>query len=157
MRIIFAAFLLFLGALIARPADPGREAQTDDVLEAALRYKFAHNGSGLQNKGTAYFVSLGDKANDPSDDFIKRFARHTPPVRKVSGCRYDNGGFVLDRETGKKGLLFRIKGVTWKSDTEAKVEIGYYEQGLSADWSTYALSKEKGKWKVTDTKLNSIS
>ncbi len=154
---ILAAILFLSGAVITRAADPGREAQADDVLETALRYKFAHNGSGLQNKATAYFVALGDKASDPSDDLINRFVRHTPPVRKVSGCRYEEGGFVFDRATGKKGLLFRIKGITWKSDTEAEVQIGYYEQGLSADWSTYALSKEKGKWKVTGTKLNSIS
>lgn len=155
MRITLTAILLFLAALVAKPADLGREAQAQDVLEAALRYKFAHNGSGLQNRATAYFISLG--GSDPSDEFIKRFVGHAPPVRKASACRYEGGGFVLDRATGRKGLLFSTEGVTWKSDTEVQVALGYYEQGLSADWCTYTLRKEKGKWKVTDTRLNSIS
>jgi hypothetical protein len=157
MTMPLAGIVFLLSLLVARPAELGGATEATDVLATALRHKFAHNGSGLQNKAVAYFITIGDKDSDPSDDLIRRFVPHVPPVRKGSACRHDEGGFVFDRASGKKGLLFRTRDIKWISDIEAVVQIGYYEQGLSADWSTYTLKKDKGRWTVSATKLEMIS
>jgi len=117
----------------------------------------AHNGSGQQRNAEVYFLEVGEKGADPTDEFMKRFADQKPPVRKVSACTASAGKGVLDKKTGQKGLIFRITSIEWKSDKKIDVRGGYYEAGLSASGNTYTVKKEKGKWKVTNDKMHWIS
>ena len=135
---------------------PARSAAEDDIREATYRYQFLHNASGLQQKADVYFLSLGEKDTDPSDAFMKRFADHKPTVKKVSSSAGRLGG-VRDKDTGGKGLIFRVAQIKWVSETEAEVSGGYYEGGLSASGNTYYLKKENGKWVVTRSEMHWIS
>jgi hypothetical protein len=157
MKIIAQLFLLVGFASLGLAADKSRENQTGDIREAVFRWQFDHNASGQQKKAQVYFLEIGQKGGDPSDEFMKRFVDHKPPVRKVSACSADAGKGVLDKTTGEKGLIFRVTSIDWKSDTEVDVQGGYYEAGESASGNTYTLKKEKGKWKVTNDKMHWIS
>jgi hypothetical protein len=157
MKVIAHLFLLFAFSSLGFAADKPRESQTDDIREAVFRWQFDHNASGQQKKAQAYFLGVDDKDADPTDEFMKRFADHKPPVRKASACSADAGKGVRDKKTGEKGLIFRVRKIEWKSDTEVAVKGGYYEAGLSASSNTYTVKKEKGKWKVTNDKMDSIS
>ena len=88
---------------------------------------------------------------------MKRFAGHKPPVRKVSACEADAKKGVRDKTTGEQGLIFRLVGVRWKSDTEVEVEGGYSESATSASTNVYVVKKIDGKWKVTSDKMITIS
>lgn len=157
MKLIAHIFLLFSFILPSVAADQTREGQTDDIREAVFRWQFDHNASGLQNKAQAYFLAVGDKDSDPSDEFMKRFPEHKPPLRKVSACSADAGKGVRDKKTGEKGLIFRVRKIEWKSDTEVEVKGGYYAADLSASGNTYTVKKENGKWKVANDKMEWIS
>jgi len=50
------------------------------------------NASGQQKQAAAYFLSIGKPGSDPSDEFIKRFANHIPPVRKASASSSSRQG-----------------------------------------------------------------
>ena len=154
MKTIARLFLLFAFTSLGFAADKARESQTDDIREAVFRWQFEHNASAQ-----VYFLEVGEKEGDPSDEFIKRFAGNKPPVRKRSECSIDRRRRVgvLDKKTGEQGLIFRVRNIEWKSDTEVDVKAGYYEHGLSASGNTYTLKKEKGKWKVTKDKMDWIS
>ncbi len=89
-----------------------RSVQEEDICEAVFRYQFEHNASGLQQAAEFYCLSLGevtDKGNvDPSDELMRRFQGHRPPVKKVSQCAYDMSHGVTDRVAGQgPGLIFR--------------------------------------------------
>jgi hypothetical protein len=127
---------------------------------ACRSYQFANNAAhgpaAAENRIAALYLSLGDKDQDPSDDFMKRFAEHKPPVRKVSACSTKKV-CVEDRKTGERGLIFRIQSIKWISNTKVEARGGYYEDGLSASGNIYTVVERKGKWVVVKDKMESIS
>ena len=153
MKTVFYSFLLLVSASLGFAAEEAREAEVDDIHEAVFRWQFVHNASGLQTNAQVYFLQIGEKRGDPTDEFIGRFAGHKPPVRKVSACSAGAGTGVVDKKTGEKGMIFRITQIKWKSATEVDVSGGYYEAGESASSNTYTVKKVKGKWKVTGDKM----
>jgi len=132
--------------------DVARAKAEDDITETTFRYQFLHNASGLQRKARVYFLSIGENGNDPSDEFMKRFADHEPAVRKRSQSK---GGMV--GVAPEFGLIFRVEKIKWISDTEVEVEGGYYEAGASSSVNTYYLKKERAKWVVTKDVMHAIS
>jgi hypothetical protein len=145
MKTIFHFFLLVALGSLGWAADRVRDNQVDDIREATFRWQFNHNASGQQTNAQIYYLEIGQKGGDPSDEFMKRFADHKPPIRKVSQCSADIRKGVRDRKTGEHGLIFRVTSIDWKSDTEVDVQGGYYEGGHSASGNTYTLRKDKGK------------
>jgi len=147
--------VLLLGLVCAASlatADEAAKGRTeDDIREATFRYQFLHNASGLQQKAKVYYLAVGEKSGDPSDEFMKRFAGHQPPVKKKSQSK---GGMVGPQEGG---LIFNVRQIKWLNDSEVQVEGGYYEAGTSASWNTYYLKKKDDHWSVTKDVMNAIS
>ena len=160
MRMLLAVLLAFASVLPAVAAPPDRAAEELDIREATFRYQFANNASGLKEHAGAYYLSLVDrngKSDDPPAKLLKRFAGNEPPVKKASESRASQAEGVVDKKTGKRGLIFRIEAIRWISDTEAEVSGGYYEAGLSSSGNTYSLKKVDGRWQVTEAVMNWIS
>ncbi|HET9407395.1 MAG TPA: hypothetical protein VFO39_09170 [Candidatus Sulfotelmatobacter sp.] len=134
-----------------------RLAQEDDIREAVFRYEFRHNSSIQGQRAGVYCLSIGEKNTDPPDDFIKRFVGFKPPVRKASDCSTDPYSGVVEKKTGKQGLVFRVRSIKWLSDTEVQVIGGYFENGLSASGDTYTLIRTPEKWRVSKARTNWIS
>jgi len=156
MKNALAMLLLLALVQFSFASDASRIAQENEVQEAVFGYQFDHNASGLQKKANVYCLFIGPKRTDPSNELIKRFASHTPPVRKASECKIGAGG-VFDKRTRAEGLAFGIFGITWTSDTEAQVEGGYYEAALSSSKNTYTVVKQQGAWKVSKDSMKWIS
>ena len=137
---------------------PERDKQEDNIKEAVFRYQFVHNASGLQQKAGVYFLSLwgvGEDGKDPSDDFMRRFAGHTPPVKKFSRASFEDG--LKDEETGARGLIFRVTVIKWITGSRVEVGGGYYEGQVSSSGNTYYVEKRDGKWVVVRDKMYWIS
>jgi hypothetical protein len=140
------------------PDKPTQAEKEQNIREAVFRYMFDHNASGQQKRAGVYCLSLSylDPV-DPTDEFMKRFSGHKPPVRKISECILHSFEGVTDKLTGKAGLIFRVTEIRWISADEVEVTGGYYEAGLSASGNTYRVAKQQGKWKVIEDKMNWIS
>jgi hypothetical protein len=134
-----------------------RAANEQDIYATVFRYLFDHNASGQQKGSNVYCLSMGEKNVDPSDGFMRRFTGHEPPVRKASDCSVASFSQVVDRRTGKPGLMFRVTGIVWISSTEVTVYGGYEEANMSASGNSYTVKKENGKWKVTKEGIGWIS
>ena len=156
--IVFAAFSS-LGAVQDAPKSysTARLPQENDIREAVFRYEFHHNSSIQGQRAAVYCLSVGEKNADPPDDFMKRFASVKPPVRKVSDCSTDTYTGVVEKRTGKRGLVFRVRSIKWVSAAEVEVVGGYFEDGLSASGDTYTVTKAQGKWIVSKARTNWIS
>lgn len=157
MRRIIFSLLLLTSASLFFAADKGRSREEDDVREAVFRYQFDHNASGLQRSAHAYCLALGDKGADPSEGFIKRFAHNKPPVRKASACHIASSSALVENHTGRPALLFRIANITRISDTEFRVNGGYYEGNVSSSGNGYTVRNEGGRWSVIEDKTMVIS
>jgi hypothetical protein len=88
---------------------------------------------------------------------MRRFAGFKPPVRKASECSTDAYKGVVEKTTGKHGLVFRVKSIKWISQTAAEVAGGYYEDGLSASGDSYTVTRTKGRWRVSKAWMNWLS
>jgi hypothetical protein len=132
------------------------QQQQNDIREAVFRYQFRHNASIQGNSARVYCISSENKA-DLSDNFMKRFAGFNPPVHKASDCTIDPYKGVVEKATGKRGLVFWVKSIKWISSTDAEVDGGYFEDGLSASHNTYIVSRATGRWVVSKERMTRLS
>ena len=120
-----------------------------DLFEVFFRYKFENNSSGQQQDAQAYFLEI--EGEDPSPEFLARFKRHSPPVKKGSEFVMESS-FVIEGEAPIEGngLLFRIDSYRWISLFRNCVKIsgGYSEDVLSASWASYIWIRRNGKWEL---------
>lgn len=93
---------------------------------------------------------------DPDDKFIKRFKNNKPRVKKYSACKSSIGG-VIDKETGKKGIIFYATDIKWLNDEEVEVTGGYYIDGKGEKVSIYYVILKDGHWIVIGEKNISMS
>jgi hypothetical protein len=164
MRLFTALLLTFVSAVISctapiNKASFDKAAEELNIREATFRYQFSNNHSGLKQSASHYYLAIriGNTDSDPDDTFMARFVGNIPSVRKVSECKTSLSKGVIDRRTGKRGLIFNTEEITWVSDSEVKVSGGYLEASLSSSSNTYHLKKVDGKWKVTRDDLDRIS
>ena len=166
--LILFCFILCCCSTRAADKSPGtngaRQEQEDDIREAVFRYQFATNEV---SKAEVYFLSVGlgkaghiifDASHDPSDAFVKRFADSKPIVKKASASDFGSpSGWVADKRSGKRGVLFCARTIKWVSETEVEVNGGFVAGMMYARDFTYTLVKEKGKWRIKRSELTGLS
>ena len=80
MSRIVTLLVMLLVASCTPPQPADRNAAENDIREAVFRHQFdIWKDQGV----SAYYLSVGEKATDPSDDLMRRFFGHSPPVKKV--------------------------------------------------------------------------
>lgn len=130
--------------------DPKAAAQAkneDDIREAAFRYAFTHFETRDFTKISAIIIVIED--DTPSDEFLKRFATHKPPVRKIPRFRRNE---IQDTELSC--YVYKIK---WLSDTEAEIAVSrVIGEGEAAVSFRYTMRLTNKGWEVVQYKLTGI-
>jgi hypothetical protein len=149
----FAWFLLAATAtgLSAESTSTGTE---DDVKEAVFRHQLRGCTTNV-----IHFLSVSEQEEkeDPSDDFLKRFADLGVPIKKASQAKRKMDGeymvLCVDKETGKPGRLYRVHSVQFFAHSKALVK-GMLWTGLEPAFGitnyTYIAVKQKDSWIVMD-------
>lgn len=159
MRLKLTAVMLAC-LLAACGARTGSAEDTLAIQAAVLEYQFTHNHSGLKESARVYCVEvMGEdaKASDPAPSVIKQLNARNGRVRAGSSCSVNADSLVVERSSGKQGIIFRIGQLSWESATDAAIEGGYYEGSLSSSGNTYHVKKVNGAWVVTGDELSWIS
>ncbi|MGH7328654.1 MAG: hypothetical protein ACREJX_09925 [Polyangiaceae bacterium] len=128
----------------------------DDVREAVFRHMFGQNASGIQQGSGVYCLEV-ENQRDPTAGFLSRMHDVRTPVKAVSKCSASADKGVIDKSTGKHGLIFRIESVAFKDGHHATVNGGYYEAGLSASGNIYTVELRGTTWVVTKDQMMWIS
>ncbi len=131
----------------ARGGDHGEsEAKTKTEKEIAHYLNFR-----------TFYISVGKE--DPSDDFLKRFADVPRTVKKRSESEVSKEERmpVVDKKTHKRGIIFYVDSIKWLSDATVEVEGGYHCDGLCGAGITFKLGFADGKWVVKGQGTNWIS
>lgn len=132
-------------------------SEETDMQEVVFRHQFASNGSGFADTTAKFFflaIVVVDSNHhvkssaDPSDEFMTRFSSNKPPVKKYTQATIQPSGGVYDKDSGLRGLLFRVGQIRKTSETEAEVEGGYYAGGLNAEGDVFYLRRSNGRWWV---------
>lgn len=162
--------LILVAVLIGSPAfadDKTREAQTEDILEAVIRFRVEEDTRNRIDVSVYYLVIEPKDAvpieslqtveeqikeaerSNPSDALMKRLADLKGRVRK----RYDPA--AKPRAADDQSALIVVKLPTWKSDAEVEVRgysppssYGYKGDRRTLAQDSYELRKENGAWKV---------
>jgi len=140
------------------PANPAGVADHPDAAEALYRHQIGNNASGGQRNVAALCLAVG-KPNgvvDPPASLLARFGGDNPPVKGVSGCRWDNVHWT-DRATGGHAVVHYIAGLSCSSAVRCIASGGYLEGNLSASGNEYVLERRNGRWQVTSDRMNWIS
>lgn len=138
----------------------------NDIREAAYRYAFNHlyhNQSTWKASfiGICYGCSSFDQPSIPAlmtPFLLDRFRGCKPPVKPESECCYsDRKHQIVDKKTGKTGVIFYTGAIKWVSWNTVKVEVGYYEGTLSSSGNIYTIKRKNGRWVVVKDKMLLIS
>lgn len=132
----------------------------DQVREAVFRHLFTHNESSVKDRALVYFLAIdegGGKRRDPSPALMAQFARQRPRVEPVSRADISFEKGAVHRDTGERGLVFRVSANKRVSDDVVEVEGGYYEGNLSASGNLFRVERKAGVWIVTDEKMQWIA
>ncbi|MCI0444232.1 hypothetical protein L0244_38895 [bacterium] len=141
------------------------EDQKDEIRKIVFEHLFKNNESVLQNTAAAYCVSI-EGERDPSRKLIEKLRKAFPLVKigsdcelapSVDGGKSDPVGYVVDKKTKKKAILFEIQEIQSKGASEVIVVGSYSEYSLSSATHRITLKKEKSKWKVAEDKIISIA
>ncbi len=151
--LVVSLILLLLCRCSATEQGESLSRAEDDIREAVFRYQFKFNVSGWRESASAFFLSL-EEGEDPTPEFLHRFADHRPVVRPISASTLEPGtAQILDQSTGLPALVFRIDDIRWLTDDRAEVDGGYYEASESATGNTYRVVKESGRWVVSGVEM----
>lgn len=128
---------------------PKIKKDEDDIREAVFRYQFQQYDAKGSRNFTVY-LSVGDPQG-PSDDFMKRFRKEMPFVKKSAEA------VISPTEGVKNGIILIAEEVNWTHPDRAVVSGGYYIASLGAESNLYTVQRKNGKWAVTDVRLEWIS
>jgi hypothetical protein len=138
---------------IPDPASASGIASQDDIREAVFRYQFEHFWSFIPPP-EFYFLSIEGRSRysdkDPDDVFMSRFDGHQPAAVKVSQVADVVITGVTHKDTGGRGLIFRVTKITWVTGGEVMVEGSIYGSGTASEGHEYRVVLDNGVWTVIE-------
>jgi hypothetical protein len=109
-------------------------------------------------------AAWGGSYSDPDSIVVARIQEQTSVARPVSACRIDplgsaprNTSLVVERETGRRGLVIWVGTPQRDSSGTLTVAVGYYEHGLSAAGWSCAVRRTQDEWFVNACVMRWIS
>ena len=128
---------------VAGQSPEQKEELDSSIVESVFRYQIKQCGDNTSLK--VFLLSV--RGNDPSDEFMKRFADDSVKVKKRSAlAKSEATNEFIDSESGKSAALLSIDKLRLLEEGKAQVEgsCGY------ADWAArgyrYSLVREKDRW-----------
>jgi len=127
------------------PSDESRKKA--DVQEAVLRYQIAT----WDLSAVSYCVKVDGK--DADKDFLLRL--RPLPVMPASQCRKQTPAklkglyHVVDKQTKKKAVIFRMGEIRWIKQSEAEIDGGYDCASLCMAHGTYHVVWDGTRWTVS--------
>jgi hypothetical protein len=133
--------------------------EADDIREAVFRYHMAKLPAQFRfitriKFPEVYFLSVNNA--NPSPTFLARFRNNKPPVKACSAVkprRFE----VVDKITGKEGILISADAIRWIAANQAKVETGWHKDGRGGTFGTCLVEKQKSGWAVVYYAIRGIS
>lgn len=127
-----------------------RTSAEDDVRETVFRHQLGDSHRGI------YFLQVED-AKEPSSYLLDRLSDTKCRIKPLSAAQKGGMDGVVDRETGERGMIFRVDAIRWIDETKCEVEGGYWADGLAADGNVYQVELKDGIWTVVGEEMLWIS
>ena len=142
-RLVLIPLMVFVA--VAGQSSEQKEELDSSIVESVFRYQITQCG---ENTSLKVFL-LSVRGNDPSEEFMKRFADDSLSVKRRSALATSEATKeFIDKESGKGAALLSIDKLRLLEEDKAQVDgsCGY------ADWAArgyrYSLVREKNRWMV---------
>jgi hypothetical protein len=133
-----------------------RTGQQENIREAAFRYLFHHNASGLQQTARAFCLSIQER--DPTPAFLERFHDERISVLPLSACSQEGWRGVHVRKSGDEAIWFDLAAQPyWSTNFEVFIDGSYYEAPLSSAGYTWRLVRHNISWGIASGRMLWIS
>jgi hypothetical protein len=125
-------------------------SEDDDIAAAVFRYQLQQRSQ--QSNWNVFYLALGWDPFSVSDECVKVFSEHAPPVRKFIKSEYDAAQIRKE-----KGLVLGVSEIKKKSETEAEVEGYLFVVPGEAEGFRFSLIRENGKWLVKSSRATWVA
>ncbi len=149
--------LILLGLFSCKYGDKISSGSRNTIIEieaTSFRELFNHNGSGIKDKASYYYIKINGPTYTTINSVIKSLRDVKPEVKNLK--RY----ICLNQAEKNKinFLSFTINKIEFNElkDT-AYVDCGYYEDNLSSSGNVISLIREENKWIVIKNRMLWIS
>ena len=157
--------------LLAPPAR-GQDADSVALAVAVFRAAIVHGQLTAHGGAVPAVICLAqvgsrrptNQFDEPDSAVIARIRERVPVARPMSACLVeplrsarDNTPLVVERATGRRGIIVWMQAPARNTTGALTVGIGYYEHGLSAaDWIC-AVRRDGTEWIVNACRMTRIS
>ena len=150
---VWILFLLVVPASIFGQESDKKLDVESDIIESVFRYQIKQCAENT----TLTVFSLSIYKNDPSDEFMKRFAKEAVTIRKKSDlAQTEQTHEFIDKESGRFAALLDLNKLKVLEDGIAEVT----GSCVYADWAArtykYRLIREENRWIVKRADLYSV-
>lgn len=83
---------------------------------------------------------------------MKRLRRYKVPVKPYSHSRSDFNGIHRDKSSGKRGMLFAVRRITWLDSNHVQVNAGYHQDADASLEANFLMELRQGRWTVVRMK-----
>lgn len=96
------------------------------------------------------------EGHNPSDNLIRSFANHQPPIKGISESYIDpkphdkaeRGFWVRDKKTHQIGLIYAVDRIHWLTHAKAEVDSSFFGGGLFGAGNKSTVTRMAKRWKV---------
>ena len=150
---VWILLLLVVAASIFGQDSDKKEDVESEIIESVFRYQIKQCAENT----TLTVFALAVHSNDPSDEFMKRFAKESVTVKKRSDLKQtEQTHEFIDKESGRFAALLAFNKLKLFEDGGAEVT----GSCVYADWAAktyrYSLIKEENRWIVKRADLYSV-
>lgn len=131
--------------VVAGQSSEQKEELDSSIIESVFRYQITQCG---ENTSLKVFL-LSVRGNDPSDEFMKRFADDSVMVKRRSAlAKSEATNEFTDNESGKSAALLSIDKLRVLEEGKAEVEGSCGYAAWAARGYRYSVVREKDRWMV---------
>lgn len=133
----------FNASKVAHPVEVA--AFESDMTEALLRDIFQEFQT---DNPPAFFLAFGESLTAPSARFLARFHDVQPPVRNFTHSVLPPNGQVIDRASGRAGVLIRIVALKQSLPDQFEAEVAVTSPIARWRFATFRLTSQGGDWNI---------
>ncbi len=134
------------------------QAEQENVIRRIVfNHLFKQASTDINDSIDVYCLVL-ERGKEPNRAFIDDFSIESVKVTTKSDCIVDsseNSNFkdlVIDKNTGKRGVIFFITEIRWAGNSKVHVKAGYDSGVMSGATFLYDVEKKPGTWTIKKSK-----
>jgi hypothetical protein len=129
---------------------PFSRSDAEDEICGSVIGRFAEDASAeLKTSLGVIFLALTENRLDPQARLLQRVGNKRVRVLPASAASRSANNWIVEKESGKRGVILTIKSVDWLDYDNVQVACSWSAEGTKELVFLYQLTRKNKKWSVT--------